>query len=360
MPSFPDFLFRKRILVVLLYLFAASYVFGIWVWSADTPTTAFNSDPRSKLSELIYGTAHKPYVHRVLVPLLTQAVCSVISGPSLDSLELNALQLSKVQKETARLGWETDFFAEYMIALTFAFAALVAFPFAVRKLWSTLYETTPAVTNFVPLIALLALPPIFPTGPHYIYDLPALLLFTLGLLLLIEQRWALFYSVFVLGCLNKETMLLLVPLFGMLYWRKMPKTKPVLHLSVMTLLFALIKTVISIAFSANQGDVMDFHLYLNLHILLTGYSWPTFVIGSFMLWLVCYDYSNKHGVLRKSMFLVIPVGFLVLVSGVITELRAVYELYPIVLLLALHTVFFTLMKSAYRANPFPVHPEDSK
>lgn len=352
--SSPDSLFRKTSFIAILYIVASMYVFGVWVWSADSPTTAFNSDLRSTLSELIYGTAHKPYVQRVLVPMLTRAVYFTVSGPTLDSLEQKVLELPKVQKETARLGWEIEYFAEYLIALSFAFLALFGFPFVMKNLWSTLYETEQAITNIIPILALLALPPVFLTGPHYIYDLPALFFFTLGMVMMIHGRWTFYYPVFILGCLNKETMVLLSLFFVLLYWKRMPRKSLLLHALTQGVIFAVIKAVITYSFVGNGGAVMDFHLFLNLHILLMGYDWTTLVGWTLVLTLVFLDFRKKHEILRKAILLAIPLGVLVLLSGVITELRAAYEMYPIVLLLASHTVLFRFVKIPYHLKQQPL------
>lgn len=352
--SSSDSLLRKTSFIAILYIVASMYVFGVWVWSAESPTTAFNSDPRSTLSGLIYGTAHKPYVQRVLVPMLTRSTYTVISGPTLDSIEKSLLDLPKVQKETARLGWETEYFAEYLIALFLVFLTLLGFPFVVKAFWSAMYETGTAVTNIVPLVALLALPPIFPTGPHYIYDFPALFFFTLGVVLLVQGRWALYYPAFILGCLNKETMVLPVLFFVLLFWKQMPKRTLLLHTFTQVLLFVIIKAFITISFADNSGNVADFHLYLNLHILLMGYDWISMLALPLVLTLMFLDFRKKHEILRKAILLSIPLGVLVLFSGVITELRAVYEMYPIVLLLALHTVLFTFLKIPYRLKHPPL------
>lgn len=344
--SFPAFLERRSI-VVLLYVLASAYVFGIWVWSADTPTTSFNGDPRSKLSDILYGTAHRPYVYRVFVPMLTLALYAPLAGPSFDSLEQTLLRIPKVQKETQRLGWETDFFIEYLIALFIAFVCLLAFSFVVRRFWFTLYETEPRVSNLVPIIALLALPPIFPTGPHYIYDFPTLFFFTLGLLLLVQQRWLLLYPIFFLGCLNKETMVLLTFLFLILFRNHLPTRSVLAHTGAQLLLFGIIKLILFIAFADNPGNLLDFHLYLNLHILLSGYGVVTLIVGVLLLWLIVHDFANKHPVLRRSLAVALPFGLLVMWGGVIVELRDVYELYPIVLFLVLHTLLFSLGKIPY-------------
>jgi len=354
--SLPSF-FERRAVVGLLTFLVAAYVFGIWVWSADTPTTSFNGDPRSKLSDIIYGTAHKPYVYRVLVPALTRSAYYALSGPSLDTLEQRLLRIPKVQKETLRLGWERDFFIEYLLALSLAFLCLLGFAFTIRSLWSTVYDTEPRMSNLVPLVALLALPPLFPTGPHYIYDFPTLFLFTLGLTLLIKERWALFYPVFLIGCLNKETMVLLTFLFLIFFRKRFPARALAAHTGAQLLIFGGIKLILMHTFAENAGNVLDFHLYLNLHILLMGYSFTTLIIGGLLLWLVFHDFASKPPALRQSLTVAIPFGLLLLWGGVITELRDVYELYPIVLLLSLHTVVFSLYKFPYALKNVTAHHE---
>ena len=78
----PILLLQKKSFVVLLYFITVAYVFGIWVWSAETVTTSFNGDPHSKLSELIYGTAFKPYVQRALLPVITRTNHQIIPTES--------------------------------------------------------------------------------------------------------------------------------------------------------------------------------------------------------------------------------------------------------------------------------------
>lgn len=334
-------------------LFLSAYVFAVWVWSAETPTTSFNGDPRSKLSHLICGTAHRPYVYRVLVPMMTRSISSFIAGPTVDSLEQAILRHPKVQKETLRLGWETGFFIEYLIALTLAYGALVGFAFALRRLWTLLYATDDAIARLVPLLALLALPPIFSTGPHYIYDFPALFLFTAGLVLLAQERWTLFYPLFVLGCVNKETMFLLWVLFLVWFRKRMPTPTFLFHLVAQALLFAVVRIAIMYAFADNPGDSLPFQLYPNLHVALRGYSLTTLLYLTLFIWLVAYDFRHKHPFLTTALLLTIPFGLLVLFSGVLTELRAAYELFPVLFLLVLHTIFFSLLHKPFALRTLP-------
>lgn len=336
-------LLQKKSLVILLYVFTSAYVFGIWVWSADTPTTSFNGDPRSKLSDLIYGTAHKPYVQRAIIPILTRTIY-MLAPPTWESLERQLLAIPKVRKESVRLGWEEGFLAEYVIALVLAFACLCGFAFTARELWRQLYDAGEEIVNAVPLITLLCLPPIFPTGPHYIYDFPSLFFFTLGFALMLRQQWTYFAFVFAVGCLNKETMLLLTFAFFLLYRNRLSKRELVSHLIWQLAIFAMVKSAIQLVFSPNPGTALDFHLYGNLHLLLMGYSWTSLFLGAVVGGLIVYDLKTKHPSLKTAALLIIPFGALVLWGGVITELRALYELYPIFLFLALHTILFSFLQ----------------
>ncbi|MER3523908.1 MAG: hypothetical protein C4326_07525 [Ignavibacteria bacterium] len=334
-------------------LLLSAYVFAVWVWSAETPTTSFNGDPRSKLSDLIYGTAHKPYVYRALVPMLTRSIHSLVAGPALDSLEQAILRHPKVQKETKRLGWEKDFFVEYLIALALAFGALVGFAFALRRLWTLLYATDDAIARIAPLLALLALPPIFPTGPHYIYDFPALFLFTAGMVLIAQERWNFFYPLFVIGCVNKEAMFLLSFLFLVWFRKRMHTPTLLFHLTAQVLLFAVVRTAIMYTFADNPGESLPFQLYPNLHFALMGYNLTTLLYLALLVWLVAHDLRHKHPFLTAALMLTVPFGILVLLSGVLSELRAVYELFPVLFLLVLHTILFSLLRKPYVLRTLP-------
>ena len=157
--------FQKKSFVSFLYVIVSIYVFLVWILSANTLYTSFNGDPDSKLSDLIKGTAHKPYVNRMLVPFLTRTLHSTISESSWESFEKSLLTIPIIEKETERLGWEQEFLSEYIIALFFVLTALIIFPFVVRGLWNYFYETDIHISNTIPIIVLLILPTLFWTGP---------------------------------------------------------------------------------------------------------------------------------------------------------------------------------------------------
>jgi hypothetical protein len=340
----------RRSIVGVLYLVAAASVFAMWVWSADTRTTAINSDPRSTLSDLIYGTAHKPYVQRALVPLLTRAAYAMLPESLWHSLMQPLQRLPKTQKEMRRLGWEEDYFPEYVIAFAMAFIIFLPFPFIARRMWQLLYPSDDRIAPWAGIAPLVIVPTFFATGPHYIYDLPALTLFTAGAVLLVQGRWSWYYPLFVAGCINKETMVLLVVAFILLYRTSLTLSTVLKHVALHLVLFGAVKLMIMHAFADNPGPVLAFQLFANVHRLLMGYSWTELLVATATVLLIVYRLDTKPRTLVQLSLLVVPFGVLMVLFGVLSELRAVYELIPILTFMMLHTVCFDILKLSSATN----------
>jgi hypothetical protein len=85
------------------------------------------------------------------------------------------------------------------------------------RLFAGLFWDSLQILDLVGVSAVLALLP-FMIYSKRVYDLSALFLFTLGLLLLAKGRWGWFLLVYLLGCLNKETTLFLTLVFAACFW----------------------------------------------------------------------------------------------------------------------------------------------
>jgi len=332
-----------------VYVVSAAFVFSIWVWSAESEHTSFSGDPRSTLSGLIHGTSHNPFVQRALIPIITRSLHAFLPEEDWTAFEAALLTIPKVSKEVERLKWEKGFLPEYIISLMLAFLGIVGWVFTVRALWSRLYLSSDLVTDAVPLIALIFLPPFFHVGTHYVYDFPALFFFTLGLVLMIRRDWKWFYPAFVLGCLNKETMVLLPLAFILLYSEKMDRRHLLRHAAAQVTIFTVIKILLVLHFSGNPGGVAEFHLFANIHTLLSGYTMETLLMICLFAGLTLYDLRNKHFMLRRLLWLLLPLAALVAMFALVTEARDWLEVYPLVLFLCLHTLFFTVLKIPFRA-----------
>lgn len=333
--------------VAVTYGATAVFVFAIWVWGADTVSTSLNGDPRSPLAGLINGTAHKPFVQRALVPIVTRGLCGVIPASCKEWVSNSLMASAKFRKEAARLGWEVQAIPEYLIALTLALASLAAFPFVVRSLFVFLYDSEKLVADLVPLGILLGLPPFFLVGTHYIYDFPALFFFTTGFVLLVQRRWSLFYPVYALGCVNKETMVLLIVAMLLVHRHGMPRMKLLVHVLAQLVVFGIIESALLLAFRDNPGTSMELHLFGNIHNFLLPYSFEAGLLLVLFWVLVFHDFPNKHPVLKRALWLALPFGLLTFVFGWMSEIRALYEIYPICALLIAHTIAFGFLKREY-------------
>ncbi len=341
----PGARYRRR--MGFAYAAAAFFVFAVWVWGADTQMQAVNGDRRSTLDGLIYGTAHNPFVQRALVPFLTRMVHGAIPAGVREYVQAGFSASPKVQKEAGRLGWDLHFLTEYLIAFFLSFLALLLFPFVLRELFASLYDADERFISWVPLASLFALPPFFFIGTHYIYDFPALLFFTLGLLLLVKRKWLVYYLVFAVGCFNKETMILLLLPLMLIYRGAFPRRLMGMHVALHALLFGAIKGSLMLVYANNPGGAVEFHLFGNLHKLLLPYSLGTLLSGVVIGLLIWFDFRAKHYVLRKAAWLLVPFLVLMFCFAWIDEARDLYELFPIYVLLMAHTILFSFLKKPY-------------
>jgi hypothetical protein len=189
------------------------------------------------------------------------------------------------------------------------------------------------------LLALLGLTQFF-RYYSYLYDFPNLSLFTLGLGLLVRRRWRVFLPVYLLACLNKETTILLTLVFIIHFWprRGMSGTRFAGLLFAQLGIFALVRLALFLAFLDNPGALVAWHVpHHNLDVL-KAYPLATVFGWCGLALLLFYKWSAKPPFLRHALWIVVPLVVLAFFFGYLDELRDYYEAYPIVLLLALHSV----------------------
>lgn len=340
------------------YAVSSLLVFLMWVIGTYSMYNSLNGDPRSKVSDLIYGKAHNPFVQRALVPVLTRSIYEVGAEHFWSSLRDRMLAVPKLRNEVSRLGWEEEFIPQYCIALSLSYLSLLAFMFVLRSLMMTLYETSLNVANFIPVVTVFCLPVFFHSGTHYIYDFPAMFFFTAALLSMIRRKWLWYYVALVLGSFNKETMVFLLLPFVLLFGRNLTRSAFIKHLVAQLLIFLLIKGSLVMLFLGNPGKNIEFHFFGNLHNMLFPYSFMALVFASVIAVVFLYDIDKKPRVLRQSAWLLVPFIVLTFSFGWFDEARAMYEIFPIFFLMIAHTIFFSIFQVPYRLRsvPSPVAP----
>jgi hypothetical protein len=330
-----------------IYVFCAFVVFFIWVWTADSINTSFNGDTQSKLSDLINGTAHRPYVQRVFIPIATRTIYQTFPAHWHESISHLFAHQSKIQKEMQRLGWEEGYVPQYLIALTLSFLFLLIFPFTMRSIIRIIYDTEEWIINIIPILILLGLPQFYHAGTRYIYDFPALTLFTLGFCFMLQKKWYYYYGIFIIGLINKETMVLLSVPLAIIYYGKISSKYYWGHLIAHGSLFIAIRGLISWYFRNNPGYNFEFHIFGNIRMLADLCTPQQVIIWGVVFVLLAYHFNQKPIILRKALLTSLPFIILTLLFGYIHELRALYEIYPIFAILILHTIFFSIFQFRY-------------
>ncbi len=296
-----------------------------------------NDDKPSMFGDMIYGKASKPFVYRVLLPAtvrmlsapVTQTLRNTISNKIEDSISLNKL--------FKKLKWEKELAVEYSFAMLIMFLSLWGFSIAVRYLFILFYNTSPWFADSVSVLALLGLPTMF-QYTSFIYDFPLLLLYTLGLIFLYKQDWIKFLIIFLVGCINKETTILLTLVFFIFYKSGLKKELFNKLLIAQLAIFFFVKSLLYFVFKNNPGTFIEFHLIDHNLRLLTGYDLTLAAAVLGLILLVFFKWNEKPNFLKISLSMLIPLVILTLFLGYLDELRDYYEVYPAVIIFIVHSI----------------------
>ncbi len=345
--------------LMIALVVSSLYVFAMWL--IDTrPLMNLNSYERAKFVDMVYGKAHRPFVYRTLVPTVVRWVRAAIPDP------LNYGTHGKVYARWPALyggmlylGWELEYLTEYATAAVLMYAALFGFGLALKGLVRVLYEVPEWFAGVVPVVAMWLLPPFFVNGTHYVYDFMQLLLFTLLLVSLARQHWGAFYALLVLGLLNKETTVF-ISLIAWVYLRdRMPTRILMRHLVVQLGLFGVTKLGLYLRFASNPGTIVEDHTLINLYnALLRPYDLGAVLVVAVLGVLVAKGFADKPLILRRALWIAIPMTVLYATLGTYGEIRVFYELVPIVLLLCLEPIARALGIPMSARPPQTVKKED--
>lgn len=260
--------------------------------------------------ELTDGTAKTPFQYRVLVPWVVSAVARLFP----DGERLAACRHLYFWATCATVFALVLSLKRYLVnflgdrlARIFAFSIFLILPY-----------------NFL-LNRFLAL--------RYPTDIPSILFFTLGLVLIYSKRWRLYYPLFILATLNRETSCFLaVAYFCTSVGRE--KRKVLLgHLAAQVTLWVGVKYGLYLAYGGNPGDGMCvFNAVHNLDFLKDPKAYPLFLSNLGFLWIPVLVYWRiiPDQFVKRTVWL-IPTFFLgMFLVGNMYELRIYGELLPVV------------------------------
>ncbi|NQS98103.1 MAG: hypothetical protein HQ591_06595 [candidate division Zixibacteria bacterium] len=329
----------RRIIFPIIYVILCVFIVLIFI-----SPPGINGYERAMFGDMVYGQAHKPFVYRALLPMIIRTTTSIIPEETdelinkmLDKIPSVKSELSKSTEEDM-FYWEKELYTEYIVAIFYIFLFLLGFVFSLRYLFEGVYKASILSKDILAISALLILPSFF-DYMSYLYDFPALCLFTLGLGLMVREKWVLFLIIYTLGCINKETTILLSLIFAIYFVKsaKMLRSKFYWLLAVQLIVFILVKLMLFFIFLNNPGSFVEFHFVDHNLVLLGNISLAAMTALAVIAGLVFYRWTDKPLFLRDALWIVAPLFILTLFMGYIDEQRDFYEAYPVVLLLIYHS-----------------------
>lgn len=337
-------------LPVIIALYALISLPVLCVWLTAPGIDGFS---RAKYIPIVYGKASKPFVLRVFTPFLIRGLSSVIrpwinkeAANEAFDVVLAGLKKSSGQayRRLKRWQFKEGYQAEYIAGIILFHAFLVGFGLCLRLLLLEFYDTKPLVAILAPGFALACLPIMFEYY-SYVYDFPVLIFITLGMIFIHRRNMTLFWTTYILGLFNKETMILLPLVFWLQYrkdetlkkWRRR-------NLAAMIIVFIFIRQLLLALFQQNPGGGFAFPLFShNIFFLWTqDYDYTHYVSMAMLVLAVFYRWEEKPVFLKRALFMAVPLLFLTMLMGFLDEFRDYYEVYPVVFLLIAQTLCFIL------------------
>jgi len=274
---------------------------------------------------LAAGIASTPYQYRVLVPW-------VVRG---------AMDVGLIRPE-----WQMAAFAAIQLAF------LVALAFAFRR-YLSLFITHRRLVSVMALTIFAVLPFNYFNAPYYPYDVPSVMFFIVGLLLIHERRWAWYYPLFVIATFNRETSIFLVVAGVFAWFDRYPPGRVALLAGSQLAIWVAIKSLLWFLYRHNRWlgyGLYQFQLKVNLLTLVDQPIKAVIALATWgCLWLavVLWYHRIKDEFLKRNLWM-IPVFIAgMFVVGFVIELRIYGEVLPIVLA-AFWVVFLDLVETATR------------
>jgi hypothetical protein len=175
---------------------------------------------------------------------------------------------------------------------------------------------------------------------RFIYDLPSLAFFSTAMWLIYTKRhWGWFVALFVVATLNRETTLLLLPLYmidaafidGRLQWKKILQWRSLAVVAPLSVYWAVSQAFIRFWYYGNKSEFYP-RLDWNIKSLLLPTAWPQLLSAcGYLLLFVVVMYKRIPDARLKAWLWMVPIWVMFMFSyGILIETRVFGELIPLV------------------------------
>lgn len=340
-----------RIIYSVTLLLISGVVFVQFLYPHRGLYAGINAYHRAKFMDMVEGRAYKPFVYRTLLPTTVRVLSAIVPAEYQKILEDHVVQNHALNQLFSALGWECQAALQYFMASVLMYLSLIGFGHSAVLL--TQQTCNLPKDNKTRLIvatgSLLGVTFLF-RYTSYIYDPPQLFLFTLALYLLSSDRIRLFFIVFVLCCLNKETAILLIPVFAIKHYRSgFDRRQYYSVIGSLIVIYLCVRAGVFLTFYNNPGSFVEFQFVHNVWWFTSGWKFTDVLFIGFLFFLIFFGWREKSYFLRVSFLSVLlPLVCLAMFLGYIDEWRGYYEAYALAFGLIVHSLL--RVRETFRFN----------
>jgi hypothetical protein len=252
---------RLLVLATVYFVVAAASFNGFY-----TKWQLRDGAQRYAISDIMDGTASRPFVYRQLLPTTAKAIEAALPE-KLKTIALNSYTMSVIASPTAK---DPRYKISYYIIYYLVFLSLFASLFVLRRACLDAGVGEAGATAAPAVFALFF--PILQTGGGYFYDFPELLFMAAAVLLGMQGRLLALAPLVALATWNKESFLLFLPTLYPLVRVHYPDRTSIISIGALLVVGGLVYYKIWSAYGINPGGTIEIYFLQNLPFYLSPLS----------------------------------------------------------------------------------------
>jgi hypothetical protein len=297
---------------------------------------------------MVDGSGYRPYVGRMLVPMMVDGLVRA-TPEAVKNAEIKVLTSSEFDIDFLHGDWlrKRNFPFDITYLYFVSLALFLGFAWGGKATYEALYGIHGVESRIAGLLLLLAFP-LWAHGLSLFYDPMTIFLGIWLLYAVVKKAPWLCVVLIVLACMNKETGALYVPvvLFGLwTHYRQSKKVDDLYYVILVGVVSVVSVVLIQVYrvnhFANNPGTWMEHHWADAQRVLFTKY-WATtiheWLVMGIMLTFAFLGWKSKPSLLKVGTICVfIPLVAASIVFGRFFEIRALYDAFPILGMMAIPT-----------------------
>ena len=260
--KYSDIVIPKIMLIFFIVIVTAAGYHGFFAkWGF------LDNSQRASIEQMYDGDAHKPFVYRQLLPIVTKHIVAVLPDKARSNLEKS----KSIEEEYAVAHISDKYHAEYVILYTLCYLAFLISILMMSNILSETIGSKLAGISAAMIFAILF--PLFETRGGYFYDFFELMFFTFTVHFALRGKWLILLLTIPIATLNKESFLFFVPLLYPFLKNNISQKNSSFIIALGIILSSSVYLWIRSQYTGNMGGTVEFHLMEHLRDLFDWHSY---------------------------------------------------------------------------------------